>query len=106
MLEVIDHLGNLVHVFCIAKHSGRNVYIDVRGATTDILECLAEFPILSQDDYSIRRRDIEADMRLEDKGDIEGLIFAKYLVEKDIDFYDVSKFPIFDIKLRGKIVSK
>ena len=91
VFEVIDHQGRMAHVFCKAEYHGQEVFVDVRGATTDITECLSEFIAPLRKGYSIRLRDLEKDRRLEEEGDTTGFSFAKAVVEKDIDYYDVSK---------------
>ena len=67
-----------------------DVYIDVRGITTDFVECLSNFSNRMYRGYYITQRDIEEDRRLEDEGDITGYRFAQDIVEKYRDIYDVS----------------
>ena len=41
--EIRDNQERLFHVFCKATYRGQDVYIDVRGITTDFKECFSEF---------------------------------------------------------------
>lgn len=88
--EVLDYQGCMSHVFCKAEYHGQEVYVDVRGATTDITECLSEFEGSLRKGYTIRLRDLEEDRKLDCEGDRTGFAFAKAVVEKNKDYYDVS----------------
>lgn len=88
--EIRDDKDRMVHMFCQGTYKGQDVYIDVRGVTTDCVECFSEFRAFLQGGYKISSCDIDEDMRLEDEGDKTGYSFAKALVEKFPRYYDVS----------------
>lgn len=88
--EVKDYMGRLTHVFCKSTYHGQDVYIDVRGVTTDISECLSEFSYRLLKGYSIVTYDIEEDRELENEGDETGYQFAQAVVRKYKKYYDSS----------------
>ena len=87
--EVRDCENRLVHVFCKSKYQGQDVYIDVRGVTTNFAECFCEFSNRMNRGYVIGLRDIEEDKCLEDEGDKTGYPFAKAVLAKYRGYYDV-----------------
>ncbi len=87
--EIRDCENRLIHVFCKSIYQGQEVYIDVRGATTNFEECFSEFRNRMSRGYVIGLRDIEEDKRLEDEGDETGYTFAQAIVAKYHGYYDV-----------------
>ena len=88
--EIRDIEDRLFHVFCKSTYRGQDVYIDVRGATTDFEECLSDFSNCMYRGYYITRRDLEEDRGLDGEGDVTGYRFAQDIVEKYRCYYDVS----------------
>lgn len=88
--EIRDSKGIMVHVFCRAIYRNRIVYIDVRGVTTDFVECVSEFRNYFYNDYYIVARNIEEDKWLENEGDKTGYQFARSIIKKYRRYYDTS----------------
>lgn len=87
--EVDNFEGKLAHVFCKGQYMGREVFIDVRGITTDIDECFEEFNCFLHYDYHIIPHDISIDRQLPDSGDETGFRFAKWLVKEYEKLYSL-----------------
>lgn len=84
------HCGSSFHCFCQTNYKGTRVYIDVRGATTNFREFLIGSPLSSTAAcYSICAQDLEEDGQLKGKFDAEGLAFAKYLIHKNPEYYNI-----------------
>ena len=91
------------HLFALALHKEfgyevyeiRDVYIDVRGVTTDFSECMSDFQNMFYNSfyygvYRIVARNLEEDMKLGDEGDMTGYLFAQSIIKKYRNFYDTS----------------
>lgn len=90
VFEIRDVQDRMVHVFCKSTYKGQDVFIDVRGVTTDCVECFSEFTSYLRKGYYITMRNIKKDKRLEDDGDKTGYIFAKDIIKKYREYYDVT----------------
>ena len=92
--EIRDKENHMRHVFCKSLYQGQEVYIDVRGITTDIRECLSEFRndfynSFNNGVYQIFPRNIEEDIPLECEGDKTGYLFAKSIIKRYRQYYDL-----------------
>ncbi|MEI3007417.1 MAG: hypothetical protein V8T27_05015 [Ruminococcus bicirculans (ex Wegman et al. 2014)] len=95
MYEIRDYDDYMRHVFCKATYRGQDVYIDVRGVTTDFSECMSDFQNMFYNSfyygvYRIVARNLEEDMKLGDEGDMTGYLFAQSIIKKYRNFYDTS----------------
>lgn len=88
--EIRDKEDRMVHVFCKSTYRGQDVYVDVRGVTTDFVECVSEFRNQLYRGYHITTRDIEEDKLLDNEGDKTGYPFAQAIVKKYHDYYDTT----------------
>lgn len=93
--EIRDYDDYMRHVFCKATYRGQDVYIDVRGVTTDFSECMSDFQNMFYNSfyygvYRIVARNLEEDMKLGDEGDMTGYLFAQSIIKKYRNFYDTS----------------
>ena len=88
--EIRDSKDIMAHVFCRATYRGQIVYIDVRGVTTDFVECVSEFRNCFYNGYYIVARNIEEDKCLENEGDKTGYQFAQSIIKKYRRYYDTS----------------
>ena len=80
----------MVHVFCKSTYRGQDVYIDIRGVTTDCIHCFIEFAGALRRGYYITKRNIEEDRRLDNEGDVTGYSFAQAIVREYHTYYDVT----------------
>jgi len=83
--------GMSFHCFCKSNYNGTEVYIDVRGATTDFKEFISGVYLAreSYDCHDFTLRDIEDDAKLSNPYDTEGLAFAKHLIHEHPEYYNV-----------------
>lgn len=80
--------SNHVHYFCQASYQGKQVYIDVRGMTTDFGEFLQSSCISDNEATAIAPQEISDEELFEIEQDkIWGLPFAKAIIERDIACY-------------------
>lgn len=87
--EIRNNQGVMVHTFCLADYKGQVVYVDIRGVTTNIVECMSEFPALYSG-YSIDKHNIEEDRRLEIEGEEIGYQFAQSIIQQYPKYYDAA----------------
>lgn len=88
ILELQDESGCMVHWCCVSDYKGRELYIDVRGATTDYYEFLSEFqPSIGKN--PLKRKINEKDLvDYADEWIEEGQIrFANEIIEKYYNYY-------------------
>ena len=76
---------SMCHWFCISKHNGKEVYIDVRGMTTDYEELLQEFQPEIGSNPS--RRIIEDLSEYNDEWEEKALKFAYEIISKYYNYY-------------------
>ena len=88
--EIRDNQDIMAHIFCMAIYRGQVVYIDIRGVTTDIVECVSEFRNFLHNGYYIVARNIEEDKCLDNEGDKTGYQFAQSIIKKYRRYYDTS----------------
>lgn len=93
--EIRDNENRMNHVFCKATYRGQDVYIDVRGVTTNFVECVSEFRksfynSVCKGDYYIISRNLNEDRKLENEGDKTGFQFAQSIIKRYYGYYDVS----------------
>lgn len=80
----------MTHVFCKSTYHGQDVYIDIRGITTNCTEIFSEFENFLYRGYCITEHDIEIDKQLENEGDKTGYSFARSVIKRFRAYYDVS----------------
>ena len=93
--EIRNNENKMRHVFCKSTYQGQEVYIDIRGITTDLNECMFEFKTnfyncVCNGTYCITPRNLEEDIYLENEGDKTGYLFAKTIIKRFYQYYDVS----------------
>ena len=86
-LQIKNNLNS--HYFCQSNYKGKNVYIDVRGITTDLNDVIFEFTS-GNNDYKIDLYEF-ADESILSKSDEHGLEFAEQIIEESPEFYDIKK---------------
>lgn len=84
IFELIDKSNHMVHCFCKSYYCERDVYIDVRGATTDIKEFFSEF----NNGAKITCKNI-LEPNFKDDWVQTGIVFASAIIEKYYDYYDI-----------------
>lgn len=88
ILELRSQSGTMVHWCCISEYSGKEIYIDVRGATTDYDEFLWEFqPDIGKAPSKTKITDL-ADYWEEWKEE-EQLKFADEIITKYYNYYSL-----------------
>lgn len=88
--EIKDNQDRMVHIFCRATYRGQIVYIDIRGVTTDFVECVSEFWNCLYNGYYIITHNMQEDKSLGDEGDKTGYRFAQSIIKKYCGYYDTS----------------
>lgn len=84
--------GTPCHFFCRATYQGAPIYIDVRGATTSWEEFLSGTFADFHDYDEIVPQNIKETAKLDDPDDLyteDGLAFAKYLLHKNPEYYNI-----------------
>ena len=89
--EILDDEDRLAHVFCKSSFHGQDVYIDVRGKTTDFSEIAMPFRHWLRKGYRICKRNLDEDRKMENPGDNTGYPFAKEIIERHRSLYDRSE---------------
>lgn len=77
--------GQLIHCFCKVQENDTTYYIDVRGITTDFTEFMSEVNVLASANFKIKEY---ADESL-DEWDEVGLRFARLLIERNPEYYEI-----------------
>lgn len=83
------------HYFCKSSYQGKEVYIDVRGITTDLNKVISEFVL--GEGYRIVPYDF-VDERVLSKADSHGLEFAEQIINGYPYFYDVNQLGEYGIR--------
>ena len=78
----------MCHWFCISKYNGKEVYIDVRGMTTDYEELLQAFQPEIGSNPS--RRIIEDLSEYNDEWEERPLKFANEVISKYYNYYSLN----------------
>lgn len=90
ILELKNKSGGMTHWCCVSDYNGKNLYIDVRGATTDYNQFLEEFqPDMGE--HPLERIIAEQDLIdiNDDFEDEEQLKFADNIIERYYNYYSV-----------------
>lgn len=85
ILELKSNSGSTVHWCCISNYNGKEIYIDVRGVTSDFDEFLFEFYPEIREDFSknIIKNLTNYEIELE-KNELK---FANEIIEKYYNYY-------------------
>lgn len=87
ILEIENESGTTTHWCCLSKYRGKDLYIDVRGMTTDFNEVLWDFrPNI--DNHPVKRI-IEDLSPYEDEWEDDTIKFANELIDKYFDYYSL-----------------
>lgn len=85
--EILSSDRKTIHWFCLSCYQKKKVYVDIRGATTDYEEFLAEFqPWIGQDSIVNHYKKMN-DMDFKDDWEDIGLKFAREIIAKNFDYY-------------------
>lgn len=86
--EILQN-GEMVHSFCIMPYLRQKMYIDIRGATSDFEDFMRGVCIIDGKEYSLRLRNIQEDERLNNEWDDIGYAFARAIIEKFSEYYEL-----------------
>lgn len=87
ILELRSKSGTTVHWCCITNYNGREMYIDVRGITTDYDELLMEFqPNIGKNPSKTKIIDLT---NYNDEWEEEKVKFANEIITKYYNYYSV-----------------
>ena len=90
VFEIIDVDGKTVHWYASKHYKGVNIYIDVRGATSDFDKFISPFIHTIKMSYTEIQRQNEELVFSEDWSDT-GVLFAHWLIDKNQEFYKVEE---------------
>ena len=77
--------GQMIHCFCQVRRDETTFYIDVRGATNDYSDFLLETNVSEEEDFAIQEYIVDS---FEEWDEI-ALKFAKALIEKNLEYYEI-----------------
>lgn len=82
-------IDSLIHAFCKFQCDGVDLYVDVRGITSEYDKFIDDLPLAKGESYSIRTRDIGKDIDNCSETEILATYFAAYIIDQHPEYYSL-----------------
>lgn len=89
MYEIISEDGKSNHSFCKSNYQGKDIYIDVRGATTEFKEFFWEFRYMIGEKYNFKKYESINSLDFRDEWEDNGFKFANAIIAMNLEIYSL-----------------